>query len=189
MRNKFNGVKFNPSRLHQFSQSVSVSFHLFVSFSMSFISVLQFSEYRLFIFFLKIFLFYLCLVVLGLCCCKGFLQLWRAGAALVPVCELLTAVTSLVAEGGLWSARASVAVAPGRKKVKVKVAQLCPTLRPRGLYSPWNFPGQNPRVGSCSLLQRIFPTQGSNPHLLRPLRWQADSLPLHHQHLCLKISH
>ena len=92
-------------------------------------------------------------------------------------------------EGGLWSARASVAVAPGRKKVKVKVAQLCPTLRPRGLYSPWNFPGQNPRVGSCSLLQRIFPTQGSNPHLLRPLRWQADSLSLHHQHLCLKMSH
>ena len=29
----------------------------------------------------------------------------------------------------------------------------------------------------CLLLQGIFPTQGSNPHLLR---WQADSLPLHH---------
>ena len=24
------------------------------------------------------------------------------------------------------------------------------------------------------------PTQGSNPHLLRPLHWQADSLPLSH---------
>ena len=34
------------------------------------------------------------------------------------------------------------------------------------LYSPWNSPGQNTGVGSLSLLQRIFPTQGSNPSLL-----------------------
>ena len=34
------------------------------------------------------------------------------------------------------------------------------------LYSPWNFPGQNTRVGSLSLLQGIFPTQGLNPGLL-----------------------
>ena len=32
-------------------------------------------------------------------------------------------------------------------------------------YSPWNSPGQNPGVGSLSLLQGIFPTQGSNPGL------------------------
>ena len=38
-------------------------------------------------------------------------------------------------------------------------------LRPHGLYSPWNSPGQNARVGSLSLLQGIFPTQGSNPGL------------------------
>ena len=37
---------------------------------------------------------------------------------------------------------------------------------PHGLYSPWNSPGQNTRVGSLSLLQGIFPTQGSNPGLL-----------------------
>ena len=35
-----------------------------------------------------------------------------------------------------------------------------------GLYSPWNSPGQNTGVGSLSLLQGIFPTQGSNPDLL-----------------------
>ena len=35
--------------------------------------------------------------------------------------------------------------------------------RPHRLYSPWNSPGQNTRVGSCSLLQGIFPTQGWNP--------------------------
>ena len=28
---------------------------------------------------------------------------------------------------------------------------------------PWNFPGQNTEVGSLSLLQGIFPSQGSNP--------------------------
>ena len=38
-------------------------------------------------------------------------------------------------------------------------------LGPHGLYSPWNSPGQNTGVGSLSLLQGIFPTQGSNPGL------------------------
>ena len=33
-------------------------------------------------------------------------------------------------------------------------------------------------VGSNFLLQGIFPTQGSNPHLLHLLHWQAGSLPL-----------
>ena len=37
--------------------------------------------------------------------------------------------------------------------------------RPHGLYSPWNSPGQNSGVCSLSLLQGIFPTQGSNPGL------------------------
>ena len=63
--------------------------------------------------------------------------------------------------------------------VSVKVAQLCLTLwdpmdyiphGPHGLYSQWNFPGQNTGVGSLSLLQEIFPTQGSNPALLH-CRW------------------
>ena len=48
----------------------------------------------------------------------------------------------------------------------VKVTQLCLTLcDPYRLYSPWNSPGQNTGVGSLSLLQGIFPTQGSNPGL------------------------
>ena len=34
------------------------------------------------------------------------------------------------------------------------------------LYSSWNSPGQNTGVGSLSLLQGIFPTQGLNPRLL-----------------------
>ena len=39
------------------------------------------------------------------------------------------------------------------------------SLRPLRLYSPWNSPGQDTGVGSLSLLQGIFPTQGSNPGL------------------------
>ena len=39
------------------------------------------------------------------------------------------------------------------------------SVRPHGLYSPQNSPGQNTGMGSLSLFQRIFPTQGSNPRL------------------------
>ena len=42
---------------------------------------------------------------------------------------------------------------------------LSDSLRPHGLYSPWNSPGQNTGVGSLSLLQGVFPTQGLNPGL------------------------
>ena len=50
------------------------------------------------------------------------------------------------------------------------------SLLPHGLYSPYNSPGQNTGVDSLSLLQGIFPTQGSNPCLLCLLHWQASSL-------------
>ena len=39
------------------------------------------------------------------------------------------------------------------------------SLWPRRLYCLWNSPGQNTGVGSLSLLQGIFPNQGSNPGL------------------------
>ena len=48
-------------------------------------------------------------------------------------------------------------------------------LKPHGLYSPWNSPGQNTEEGSLSLLQRIFPTQGSKPGLLH-CRWFLNEL-------------
>ena len=50
--------------------------------------------------------------------------------------------------------------------MKVKVVPSCLTLcHPHGLYTPWNSPGQNTGACSQSLLQGIFPTQGSNPGL------------------------
>ena len=39
------------------------------------------------------------------------------------------------------------------------------SLWPHELYTPWTSPGQNTGVGSHSLLQGIFPTQGLNPGL------------------------
>ena len=55
------------------------------------------------------------------------------------------------------------------------------SLRLRGLYParllcPWTFPSNNTGVGCCFLLQGIFPTQGSNPHLLLLLHWEVNSL-------------
>ena len=55
------------------------------------------------------------------------------------------------------------------ERKKAKVTQSCLTYyNPMDYtYSPWNSSGQNTEVGSLSLLQSIFPTQGSNlglPH-------------------------
>ena len=55
-------------------------------------------------------------------------------------------------------------------RVKCEWSEICSvmsdSLQPHGLYSPWNSPGQNPEVGSLSLLWGIFPTKGLNPGLL-----------------------
>ena len=51
-------------------------------------------------------------------------------------------------------------------------------LEPARLLCPWDFPGKDTGVGCLFFPQGIFPTQGSNPHLLGFLHWQTDSLPL-----------
>ena len=50
------------------------------------------------------------------------------------------------------------------------------SLRPHGLYSPWNSLGQNTGLGSLSFLQGIFPTQGSNPGLQHCRRYHVLKL-------------
>ena len=50
------------------------------------------------------------------------------------------------------------------------------SLRPHGLYSPWNSPGQNTGVGRLFLLRGVFPTQGLNPGL-HHFRWILYQLP------------
>ena len=81
--------------------------------------------------------------------------------------------------------------------------------QPHGLYSPWNSPGENTGVGSLSLLQEIFPTQGSNsglphcrqilyqfssvtqscPTLCDPMNRSTPGLPVHHQLLEFTQTH
>ena len=65
------------------------------------------------------------------------------------------------------------------------VARLCPTVcnpmdcsPPTRLLCPWNSPGKNTGVGSHSLLQGIFPTQGSN---VGPLHCRQILYHLSHQ--------
>ena len=53
------------------------------------------------------------------------------------------------------------------------------------LLCPWDSPGKNTGVRSHSLHQGVFPTQGSNLHLLH---WQSDVLPLSHQGIPLSLS-
>ena len=63
---------------------------------------------------------------------------------------------------------------PGLQILKLYESESCSVVsdswRPHGRYSPWNSPGHNTAVGNLSLLQGIFPTQGSNPDLLH-CRW------------------
>ena len=53
-----------------------------------------------------------------------------------------------------------------------------PGLQAARLLCPCGSPGKNTGVGCHALLQGIFPTQRSNPHLLCLLYWQTGSLPL-----------
>ena len=72
--------------------------------------------------------------------------------------------------------------------VRTKLLQSCPALcdpvdsTPPGSSVHWDSPGKNTEVGCNAHLQGIFPTQGSNLHLLS-LRWQAYSLVAYTQSL------
>ena len=61
------------------------------------------------------------------------------------------------------------------------------SLWPHGLHSPWSSPGQNTRVGSHSLLQGIFPTQGSNPGLLHATRFFTSWATRETPYTCVNI--
>ena len=89
---------------------------------------------------------------LGLPSARAFHQRFTASPC-IAVCVCVLSRARLFAAHGLWPFR---------------------------LLWPWDSPGKNTGVGGQALLQGIFPTRGSNSHLLRLLYWQADSLPLHH---------
>ena len=87
-----------------------------------------------------------------------FLACW----VFIASCKLSLVVES---RGLLSYCSAWVSHWSGFSCCRVQVAQSCLTLRPHGLYSSLNSPGQNTGVGSFFLLHGIFPTQGSNPGL------------------------
>ena len=74
--------------------------------------------------------------------------------------------TSPLSRSSLWRIAFSFRLIMGHSKSESEShSVVSDSLRPHGLYSPWNSPGQNTGVNSHSLLQGIFPTQGSNPDL------------------------
>ena len=76
-----------------------------------------------------------------------------------------------VARGGFLGLLVLTVEQASRGVLKESESESCSAVSdsfwPHGLDSPWNSPGQNTGVGSLSLLQGIFPTQGSNPGLLQ----------------------
>ena len=66
--------------------------------------------------------------------------------------------------------------------MKMLVAQRPHGLKPTRFLCPWNSPGKNTAVGSHSLLQGIFPTQGSNPGLpqCRQILYHVRHQEAHH---------
>ena len=101
----------------------------------------------------------------GLCCFwGGFLQLWQVRSCSLLWCSGFSLWWLLCCKAQTLGTWASVAIATG----SVVVA-----LGPQGtgsvVVAHWL---------SWSAAREIFPDQGWN---LRPLHWQADSYPLHHQ--------
>ena len=106
----------------------------------------------------------------------------------IPFSSLSLKLTCLVSKlAGYWSRGGHASMGVGctweisvpsaqfcfepETEVKGKFAQSCQTLHPHGLWParllcPWNSPSKNTGVNSCSILQGIFPTQGSNSGLL-----------------------
>ena len=106
--------------------------------------------------------------------CPAHPDSWRSLTALLPGFSLaLFSSLSLpidLPKKQLWPCKSSAEnpskpVAPHGLSEIESQSVVSDSLRPHGLYCPWNSPGQNTRVGSLSLLQGVFPTQGSNPGL------------------------
>ena len=77
---------------------------------------------------------------------------------------------------GRETATLLVALKATSSQCRCLVAQPCPTLQlhglqPARLLCPWGFSRQKYGVRCHALLQRIFPTQGSNPGLLHCRRF------------------
>ena len=73
--------------------------------------------------------------------------------------------TSKRIETEFWRDTLHSSIISNSQKWKWKSLSHVDSLPPCELYSPWNSPGQNTRLGSLSLFQGITPTQWLNPGL------------------------
>ena len=65
----------------------------------------------------------------------------------------------------IWVAMSMGRNGTGNNQESESCSVVFDSLWPHGLFSPWNSLGHSLGVGSLSLLQGIFPTQGPNPGL------------------------
>ena len=77
----------------------------------------------------------------------------------VPSWESSPQITAGCAGETAWGRILFPCLLPHLHFFTFKISVVSDSLRPHGLYSPWNSPDQNTEVGSLSLLQGIFPTQ------------------------------
>jgi len=138
------------------------------------ISVSQFIPSSFSLLGVHVFVLYICVSVLPrrwahLCCFPTFhIYVFIYGTFLFrshfTLCQSLGPFTSFLSfSKESWSAYCLSGTVVGTENESHSVVS--ESLRPHGLYSPWNSPGQNTGVGSLSLLQGIFPTHGLNPGL------------------------
>ena len=80
--------------------------------------------------------------------------------------SMLWALQRSMSDAMCYVLRASQVALVVKKSESESRSVVSNSLWPHGLYSPQSSPGQNTGVGSLSLLQGIFPTQGPNPCLL-----------------------
>ena len=94
------------------------------------------------------------------------LMLWRWHYSPNWFIDLMQSLSKLTAESSAETDKLILKVTWNAKwKWSKSHSVMSDSLQPHGLHIPWNFPGQNTGVGSLSLLQGIFPIQGSNPGL------------------------
>ena len=93
--------------------------------------------------------------------------LWPANSSLLGLPKYIASFPQLQSATQLYllSLLPSLQSAISRSSESGSHSVVSNSLRPLELYSPWDSLGQNTGVGSHSLLQGIFPTQGSNPGL------------------------
>ena len=103
-------------------------------------------------------------------CSSLTLEAWRKASQTLGKESILNAGTSLNSLLMRWNSASTTPPPSSLFLESESHSVMSDSLRPHGLYSPWNSPGQNTGVGSLCLLQGIFPTQGSNPGLLH-CRW------------------